>query len=115
MRITLKQVAVVATTMCLCLLANGQGKSNPQKNTKLDSSTPTILMNNGNLLSKKGIESIKVSELTFRNVWKDTVYIEVKEEILKRLDKDSSNYAKHKKSVGRWHHTKATKGGILQR
>ena len=115
MQTMLKQVAVAATIMCLGLLANGQGKSNPQKNTKLDSSTPTILMNNGNLLSKKGIELIKVSELTFRNVWKDTVYIEVKEEILIQLDKDSSNYAKHKKSIGRLYHTKKQKGSIIQR
>lgn len=107
MRTTLKQVAIVATTMCLCLLANGQGKSNIQKNTKLDSSKPTILFNNGNLLSKKGIESIKVSELTYRNIWKDTVYIEVKEEVLMRLDRDASNYAKQSKRKIRWYNTKA--------
>lgn len=114
MRTTLKQVAVAATTMCLCLLANGQGKSDPQKNTKLDSSKPTMLMNNGTLLSKKGIESIQVSELTFRNVWKDTIYIEVKEEVFTRLEKDSSNYAKHSKRIGRFYHTREVKGGLYK-
>ncbi|MDE6560351.1 MAG: hypothetical protein K2K75_03110 [Muribaculaceae bacterium] len=106
MRTILKQVAVVATTMCLCLLANGQGKSNLQKNTKLDSSTPTLLTNNGHLLSKKGIESIQVSELTFRNVWKDTVYITVKDDVLMRLDKDSSNYSKQSKGTRRFYRGK---------
>ena len=103
MRTLLKQVAIVATTMCMCLLANGQGKSNNQKNTKLDSSKPTMLTNNGQLLSKKGIESINISDVNVLNVWKDTVLISVKKEVFVRLNKDSSNFAKLPKGASRWY------------
>ncbi len=102
MRTILKQVAIVATAMCMCLLANGQGKSNPQRNSKLDSSKPTMLTNNGKLLSKKGIESINISDVKYKNVWNDTILISVKKEVFERLDKDSSNYAKMPKGISRW-------------
>lgn len=109
MRTILKQAALVATTICMCLLADAQGKSTPQKNTKLDSSKPAILTNNNELLSKKGIESINISDVIAKYVWKDTLLITVKEEVLMRLNKDSSNYAKLPKGAIRLYNTVAIK------
>ena len=64
----------------------------PPNMTVADVCTLAKVRNNGKVLSEKGRKAILLSELTGMGVTKDTTYITLKEEVLKRIDKDKSNY-----------------------
>ncbi|MDE6339088.1 MAG: hypothetical protein K2K97_04795 [Muribaculaceae bacterium] len=50
------------------------------------------IRNNGKILSKKGNEAVFAEDLTACDVRKDTLYLTLKEDALKRIDKDPANY-----------------------
>lgn len=83
--------------MCVCLVSNGQVKVNLPKNLILDTSSPTILVNNGKLLSSKGIKSIRNPDIASIRVRKDTIYVTLKDPAYKRLDKNKKNYSTNSK------------------
>lgn len=54
------------------------------------------LVNNGKILSEKGINSVKESDVINIRISNDTVLLELKEESVNRLDKDRTNYIDNK-------------------
>ena len=94
MQLSLKPMGATLACFGLYVLANAQIVINDKvpDHWKLDASKPTKLLNNGKLLSKKGVESIYQKDLTEMHVKPDTIYIMAKDYLLKRLDEDSANY-----------------------
>lgn len=90
----LKHYIVAFALICTGIIANGQVKIDIPENAKFEISkhTVAILVNNGKRLSQKGASSIYHSGITCMRVRKDTVYVSVKDTVLKKLDKDKGNY-----------------------
>lgn len=90
----LKHYIVAFALICTGIIVNGQVKIDIPENAKFEISkhTVAILMNNGKRLSQKGASSIYHSGITSMIVRKDTVYVSVKDTVLKKLDKDKGNY-----------------------
>lgn len=101
MQSTIKHLITTFVMLCMCLIANGQATVNLPKDAKLQVSKPAILSNNGKLLSKKGVKSIYYSDITSIRVKNDTVYVSVKDSVLKRLDKDKGNYTTQIKNISK--------------
>lgn len=91
------------TMLAAGLLTSSSLSISAQRNIVIPPGTPihvaniAKVKNNGKILSKKGIKSILYSDLTGMWVTKDTTFISLKEDVLKRIDKDKENYVSESK------------------
>ena len=96
----------ICVAVALCASSYGYSETVvqlPEDMTVAEACWNAVVTNNDKMLSSKGRKLILMSELTRVGVAKDTIYITLKPEVLKRIDKDPSNYAKSagvKKSSG---------------
>ncbi|MCM1354989.1 MAG: hypothetical protein NC212_01115 [Staphylococcus sp.] len=86
----------------------GQAYVEIPEDAKFDSKLPVKITNNGKVLAKTAYESLYHSDLTMVFVKKDSVFITIKEDVLKRLDKNSANYESPKAATKR--STRKSKG-----
>lgn len=85
---------IVAATFTL---AAGNGKTKVTTNKKGEQSNyVSKVINNGKILSDKGVNSIDGKDILGIRVSNDTVFFELKKESVSRLDKDKSNYLSSK-------------------
>ena len=85
-------IILLATAIAPTTAGNDQKKGNHKKESQDRAVYISALVNNGKILSGKGVNAIKDTDVLSIRVSNDTVFLELKKDSFKRIDKDRSNY-----------------------